>query len=57
MTPQGIREVIIRFAGEQRRVSGFELFCTGGSKRQYLHVDVSGIHFRDPLVAQVAELF
>jgi hypothetical protein len=56
MVPQGIGEVIIRFAGEGRRFSGFQLLYTWGSKRQYLHVDVSRIHFRNPLVAKVADL-
>ena len=54
MTPQCIGEEIVRFAGESRRLSGFELLCAGGSKRQYLHVDVSGIHLGDPPVAEIA---
>jgi hypothetical protein len=57
MAPHGIREVIVGFAGERRRLSSFELLCARGSKRQYLHIDVRCVHFRDPLVAKVAELF
>jgi len=57
MAPHGIREVIVRFPGERRHLSRFELLCAGGSKRQYLHIDLGGIHLCDPLVAKVAELF
>ena len=57
MTPQGIGKEIVRFAGERQGLSNVELLCAGRSKRQYLHVDVSGVHFGDPLVSQLAELF
>jgi hypothetical protein len=57
MAPHGIREEIVRFARQIGRLSGFELLCAGRGKRQYLHIDVSGVHFRDPVVAKIAELF
>ena len=57
MTPHGIGKEIVCLAGERRRLSSVELLCAGRSKRQYLHVDLSGIHFGDPLVSQLAELF
>ena len=57
MAAHGFPKDIIRFAREHSRLSGFELLCARGSKRQYLHIDVSGIHVRDPLVAKVAHQF
>lgn len=56
MAPHGVRQVIVGFTRDRRCFHSFELLCAGGGKRQYLHVDVSGIHFRDPLIAKVAEL-
>ena len=51
-----IGEVIVGIAREYGRFGCFQLFCARKGQRQDLHVGVSGIHSREPLVANVAKL-
>src|ERR1700677_3273769 len=57
MASHGLGETVVRFPSEFHSLDGFELFGSRRREREHLHVDAGGVHLRDTLVSEIAQLF